>query len=188
MNLISIGITGADMGILASIAAKYGMQILGAMALIGVIVGGYYYIKHTGATEQHEKDMRQLEERNQIEKKQSDILLAEARAENAALKAKHNEIYRGILTHASETIKFTKYQSDSAASELRKLRQRTAATESNNSASSRETGVSKSGIGGTGSAICEVSPEEIEQRLEVARMAELSLIASGFIRQVAVVK
>jgi len=188
MNLISIGITGADMGILASIAAKYGMQILGILALIGVIVGGYYYIKHTGATEQHEKDMRQLEERNQIEKEQSDILLAEARAENAALKAKHEKIYIGVLTHASETIKTTQHQRDAAASELRKLRQRTTATQGNNSTGSREAGISQSGIGGTGAIICEVSPEEIEQRLEVARMAELSLIASGFIRQVAVVK
>jgi len=176
------------MGILAGIAAKYGMQILGVLALIGVIVGGYYYIKHTGATEQHEKDMRQLEERNQIEKEQSDILLAEATAENAALKAKHEQIYIGVLTHASETIKTTQHQRDAAASELRKLRQRATAAQSNNSSGSREAGVSKSGIGGTGSVICEVSPEEIEQRLEVARMAELSLIASGFIRQVAVVK
>jgi len=188
MNLISIGITGADMGILASIAAKYGMQILGVLALIGVIVGGYYYIKHTGATEQHEEDMRQLEERNQIEKKQSDILLAEARAENAALKAKHEKIYIGVLTHASETIKTTQYQRDAASSELRKLRQRTATEKSNNSTGSREAGIPNSGIGGTGAIICEVSPEEIEQRLEVARMAELSLLASGFIRQVAVVK
>ena len=188
MNLISIGITGADMGILASIAAKYGMQILGVLALIGVIVGGYYYIKHTGATEQHEEDMRQLQERNQNEKEQSDILLAEATAENAALKAKHDQIYIGVLTHASETIKTTEHQRDAAASELRKLRQRTTAAKSNNSTGSRETGISKSGMGGTGSVICEVSPEEIEQRLEIARMAELSSIASGFIRQVAVVK
>lgn len=164
------------------------MQILGILALIGVIVGGYYYIKHTGATEQHEKDMRQLEERNQIEKEQSDILLAEAAAENAALKAKHDQIYIGVLTHASETIKTTQYQRDAASGELRKLRQRTAATQSNNSTSSREAGISQSGIGGTGSVICEVSPEEIEQRLEIDRMAELSLITSGFIRQVAVVK
>lgn len=173
---------------LAELGVKYGMQILGVLALIGVIVGGYYYIKHTGATEQHEEDMRQLKERNEIEKEQSDILLAEATAKNAALKAKHDQIYIGVLTHASETIKTTQYQRDAAASELRKLRQRIATTQSNNSSSSRETGISESGIGGTGSVICEISPEEVEQRVEVARMAELSSIASGFIRQVAVVK
>lgn len=173
---------------LAELGVKYGMQILGVLALIGVIVGGYYYIKHTGATEQHEKDMRQLEERNQIEKEQSDILLAEATAKNTALKAKHDQIYIGVLTHASETIKTTQYQRDAAASELRKLRQRTSAAKSNNSTGSRETRISESGVGGTGAIVCEVSPGEIEQRLEVARMAELSFIASGFIRQVAVVK
>ena len=93
------------MGILASIAAKYGLQILGALALIGVIVGGYYYIKHTGAAEQHAEDMQKLEKRNKIEQKQSDILLAQARAEVAAIEAKNQEIYIGVLTNASQTIK-----------------------------------------------------------------------------------
>jgi len=173
---------------IAIILAKYGTKLLAILILIASLVAGYYYIKHTGATEQHEEDMREFQKRNEIEKEQSDILLAEARAENAALKAKHEQIYIGVLTHASETIKTTQYQRDAAASELRKLRQRTTATQGNNSTGSRETGIPNSGIGGTGSVICEVSPEEIEQRLEIARMAELSSIASGFIRQVAVVK
>ena len=173
---------------IAIILAKYGTKLLAILILIASLVAGYYYIKHTGATEQHEEDMREFQKRNQIEKEQSDILLAEARAENTALKAKHNEIYRGILTHASETIKNTQHQRDAAASELRKLRQRAATTQGNNSSSGREARVSETDIGGTGAIVCEVSPEEIEQRLEVARMAELSLIASGFIRQVAVVK
>ena len=169
-------------------AIKYGVKILAALAIIGVVTGGYLYIKHIGATEQHAEDMQKLDKRNKDERKQSDILLAQVRSENADLKAKHDQIYIGVLTHASETIKTTQHQRDDAASELRKLRQRTSATKSNNSTGSREPGISQSGIGGTGGVICEVSPEEIEQRLEVARMAELSLIASGFIRQVAVVK
>jgi len=173
---------------IAIILAKYGTKLLAILILIASLVAGYYYIKHTGATEQHEEDMREFQKRNEIEKEESNILLAEARAENAALKAKHEQIYIGVLTHASETIKTTQHQRDAAASELRKLRQRTSAAQSNNSSSSRETGISKSGIGGTGSVICEVSPEEIEQRVEIDRLAELSSIASGFIRQVAVVK
>ena len=176
------------MGILAGIAAKYGMQILGVLALIGVIVGGYYYIKHTGATEQHEKDMRKLNERNQIEQKQADKLLADARAENSAIKAKNQEIYIGVLTNASQTIKATQSQRDAAVSELRKLRQRVATTASNNSAGSGETRISEGGIGGAGIISCEVSSTEIEQRLEISRLAELALLASGFIRQVAIVK
>ena len=176
------------MGILASIAAKYGLQILGVLALIGVIVGGYYYVKHTGSVEQYEKDMRKLEQRNQIEQRQSDKLLAQARADNAATEAKNEQIYIGVLTNASQTIKITQYQRDAAVSELRKLRQRTSATKNNDSSTGREAGISEGGIGGTGIVSCEVSPAEIEQRLEISRMAELALLASGFIRHVAVVK
>lgn len=156
--------------------------------MIGVIVGGYYYIKHTGATEQHEKDMRKLNERNQVEQKQADKLLASARAENAAIKAKNQEIYIGVLTNASQTIKTTQHQRDAALSELLKLRQRVATTTSNHSASSGEARISEGGIGGTGIVSCEVSPAEIEQRLEISRMSDLALLVSGFIRQVAVVK
>jgi hypothetical protein len=176
------------MGILASIAAKYGLQILGVLALIGVIVGGYFYIKHTGATEQHEKDMRELNERNQIEQKQADKLLADTRAENAAIKAKNDEIYIGVLTNASQTIKTTQFERDAAISELRKLRQRTTAAQSNNSASSGKTGISEGGIGGTGVTCDEISTAEIDERLGISRLADLALLASGFIRQVADVK
>ena len=176
------------MGILASIAAKYGMQILVALALIGGIVGGYFYIKHTGATEQHAEDMRKLEERNKNEHKQSDILLAKARAEVAAIKAKHDQIYIGVLTSASQTIKTTQSERDAAVSELLKLRQRITAAPSNRNTESRKAGISESGAGRTGAIGCEVSLEEIEARLEISRMAELSLLASGFIRQVATAK
>ncbi len=176
------------MGILASIAAKYGIQILVALALIGGIVGGYFYIKHTGATEQHAEDMRKLEERNKNEQIQSDILLAEARSEVAAIKAKHDQIYIGVLTSASQTIKTTQSERDAAISELLKLRQRATATTSNINSESGKAGVSEGGIGGTGDVVCEVSTAEIEQRLEISRMAELSLLATGYIREVSTIK
>lgn len=172
----------------AALAAKYGMRVLGVLALIGVTVGGYYYIKHTGATEQHEKDIQEITKRNQIEQKQSDKLLEDARAEVAAIKAKHDQIYIGVLTSASQTIKTTQSERDAAVSELRKLRQRATATTSNINAESGKARVSEGGIGGTGDVGCEVSTAEIEQRLEISRMAELSLLATGYIREVSIIK
>lgn len=176
------------MGILVGLATKYGMQILGALALIGVIVGGYYYIKHMGAAEQHAEDMHKLEKRNKNEQNQSDILLAQARADNAAIKAKNDETYIGILTNASQTIKITQFERDAAVSELLKLRQRVTTTASNNNTESGKANISETGVGRTRDDCEEISTAEIEARLEISRMAELSLLASGFIRQVADVK
>ena len=169
-------------------AIKYGVKIIAVLVLIAAIVGGYFYIKHTGAIEQHAEDMQKLEKRNKDEQKQSDILLAQARAENTATKAKHDQIYIGVLTSASETIKTTQFERDAAISELRKLRQRAATTTSNSNTEGGKANIPQASSGRAGNTCQEISTAEVEQRIEISRMAELALLAAGFIRGVADVK
>jgi len=173
---------------MSELVAKYGMQLLGILALIGVVTGGYFYIKHIGATEQHETDMSDLKKRNDAEKKESDLVLSKALEDNAKLKEAHEKSYIGILTNASQTIKVTQSQRDAATNELLKLKQRVGSKESSSSTKGREASISKGGIGGTGTACSEVSDQELEYRLEVSRLSTLCLLGAGFIREYAEVK
>lgn len=169
---------------LSDLAAK----ILMVLAVIGIITGGYFYIKHKGATEQHETDMAELKSRNEAEKMQSDLLLEKARSEVAATKAKYDQIYIGVLKSASQNIKVSESQRDAAISELLKLRQGVAAKVSSSYAKGREANISQGGIGGTGSSCQEISTAEIEARVETSRLADLSLVCTGFVREVADVR
>ena len=166
------------------ILAKYAMQLLGVLAIIGVVTGGYYYIKHKGAEEQHDKDMTELADRNAKESAESVKLLEEAAEENAKLKEEHVNNYVGILTNATNTTNTIIAQRDAAIAKLRD-RQRTASTKSDNNTESREADLSKADVRENGRASEEI---RITEEYEVAELAELCLVAGGFIRNVAEVK
>ena len=166
------------------ILAKYAMQLLGVLAIIGVVTGGYYYIKHKGAEEQHDKDMTELADRNAKESAESVKLLEEAAEENARLKEEHVNNYVGILTNATNTTNTIIANHNAELAKLRE-RQRIASKKSDNSAEIRKADISKADIGEDGRASEEA---RIADNYEVAELAELCLVAGGFISQVAEVK
>ena len=163
---------------------KYAMQLLGVLAIIGVVTGGYYYIKHKGAEEQHDKDMAKLADRNAKESAESIKLLEEAAEENARLKEEHVNNYVGILTNATNTTNTIIAQRDAAITKLRD-RERIAGAKSDNNTEIRKTDLSKADSGPDGGIGEEV---RITERYEVAELSELCLVAGGFIRQNAEVK
>ncbi len=164
--------------------AKYGMQLLGVLAIMGVVTGGYYYIKHKGAVEQSEKDMTVLADRNAKESAESIKLLEEASEENAKLKEEHAKTYVEILTHEANTKNIIIAQRDAALAKLRE-RQRTASTKSDNNTESRKADLSKTDLGTDGG----ISEEaRITEKFEVVELSEKCLGAAGFIRQNAEVK
>jgi len=164
--------------------AKYAMQLLGVLAIIGVVTGGYYYIKHKGAEEQHDKDMTKLADRNAKESAESIKLLEEAAAENARLKEEHVNNYVGILTNATNTTNTIINQRDAALTKLRE-RQRIASKKSDNGSEIREGDIPETDARADGRNSEEV---RIAEKYEVAELAELCLVAGGFIRQNAEVK
>jgi len=166
------------------ILAKYAIQLLGVLAIVGVITGGYYYIKHKGASEQHETDMMKLADRNAKESAESVRLLEEAAEENARLKEEHVNQYVGILTNATNTTNAVINQRDAAIAKLRE-RQRIAYTKGNNNTKIRESNIPETDIGTDGRTGEET---RLAEKYEVAELAELCLVAGGFIRQVAEVK
>jgi len=166
------------------ILAKYAMQLLGVLAIVGVVTGGYYYIKHKGAEEQHETDMIKLSDRNAKESAESLKLLEEAAEENARLKEEHVNNYVGILTNATNTTNTIIANHNAELAKLRD-RQRIASQKGNNYTKIRETNVPETNSGANGG----ISEEaRLAERYEVAELAELCLVAGGFIRQVAEVK
>ena len=166
------------------ILAKYAMQLLGVLAIVGVITGGYYYIKHKGASEQHETDMMKLADRNAKESAESVRLLEEAAEENARLKEEHVNQYVGILTNATNTTNTIIANHNAELAKLRE-RQRIAYTKGNNNTKIRESNIPETNSGANGG----ISEEaRLAERYDVAELAELCLVAGGFIRQVAEVK
>lgn len=160
---------------LEELAVKYGMKALGILLAIAIIVGGYYYIRHQGAVAQAKEDAVQLAERNAKEKTDSDAQWNAALQRLAAARQLDNTNYSKDLTQ------YAKISADSAAALERMRNQpRIPAAQGNRAAASRETDISPAGSGGIGEARCEVSDFE---RVEIAKMAELALIAAGHIRR-----
>ena len=166
------------------ILAKYAMQLLGVLAIIGVVTGGYYYIKHKGAEEQHDKDMTELADRNAKESAESVKLLEEAAEENAKLKEEHVNNYVGILTNATNTTNTIIANHNAELAKLRE-RQRIASKKSDNNTESREADLSKADVRENGRASEEI---RITEEYEVVELSEKCLGAAGFIRQNAEVK
>lgn len=160
---------------LAELAAKYGMKVLGVLLLIVIVVGGYYYIRHQGAVAQAKEDAQVLAERNAKEKADSDAQWAEALSRLANARQVDNTNYSKDLQN------YAKISADSATA-LERLRKqpRVSTPESSRAAASRTAYVSGDCPGRTGSSGSEISEAE---RIEIAKMADLALLATAHIRR-----
>lgn len=159
---------------LEALAAKYGLRILGALLLLAAFFGAIAWIKHSGAVEQHEKDMRQLRERNEKERIESEEIWNTALTRvNEARKTDQRNYEGALLSYANlnETIANAR---SADAERLRHL-ERTATAKSDRNARTREADLS-----GTCPEAAGGLSQEI--RIEVGELAGLALIAAEYIR------
>lgn len=160
---------------LEELAVKYGMKALGLLLAVAIVVGGYYYIRHQGALAQAAEDAAMLAERNAAEKADYDAQWNAALAN--VVKARETDSFN----YSKDISHYAQITADSAAALERMRKQpRVPAPESRGAAASRETHVSSGGIGGTRTPSCEISEQE---RIEIAKMAELALLTTAHIRR-----
>lgn len=165
---------------LESLAVKYGLKALGALLALALIVGGYYYIRHQGALAQAEEDKQALIARNAEEKAASDAQWNEAVMRLAAARQLDNTNFSKDLQN------YAKISADSAAAlSLLRKQPRVPTAQSNSAAASREAHVSSDCSGGIGGIGAETQDAE---RIEIAKMAELALIATAHIRRTSYVR
>lgn len=164
---------------LQALAAKYAMQIIGALLCVLLIFGTIAYLKHQGAEEQKEKDLKELQKRNAEEKEESDKIWNDALDRLAQSKQTNQQNYEGALTYYADLNKKLSDLRSLDAERMRKLARIPAQEGRGNTKGGKAelSGTCPKPAGGTGAEV------QTPLNLEVAEMAELTLLAAQHIRR-----
>lgn len=157
-------------GIAASLA-PYAMRIAAVIILVLAIISGYFYWKHEVQSEQHDKDMAALAERDKSEREQSEKLMNEAITRVTQARREDQDNYNGTLKAYAQIIS-DRHKPITVIG----VRDKTAGTKSDNCPAAGQADVPQGSLGANGriseevpelAALCQLVTEEIRRTHEV---------------------
>lgn len=155
-------------------AAKYGLKILAALAIIAVLAYTYHKIDQGG----FDRATALYEARDAKDAIKAEAILAKAKKSVADKATENSNILIGVLTHNDEQIKNLISERDAALTRI--LRINTKANENSRNSVLREAGIQQ-GDAGRGESTCnqELAGDNqqklVRAEYEIARLAELHL-------------